>query len=106
MAFVKVVGVIRSTTLVIKVLCTSIQIFGVIQFQTSAQQNNLCQARSTPRRRVATLCPRPRLGVRACTAPEASTPPESHLPQTHAPRGASFSPHATHRLPLAQCARA
>jgi hypothetical protein len=54
---------LRSTTFVFKILCTSIQTFGVIQFQTSAQQNKMCQARSAPRRRVATPSPRPRLGV-------------------------------------------
>jgi hypothetical protein len=47
-----------------------------------------------------------RLDVCARTTPEASKPPEPHLPQTHVPRGASFSPHATRRPPPALCARA
>jgi hypothetical protein len=34
------------------------------------------------------------------------TPPEPHLPQVHAPRGISFSPHTTHHPPPAPCARA
>jgi hypothetical protein len=62
MAFVKVVGVVRSTTFVFKVLCTSIQNFGVICVQTDAQQNKngpaaLCAATPRPRSRCLRRAP-------------------------------------------------
>jgi hypothetical protein len=53
----------------------------------------------------ALACPY-RLGICARLPPKASTPPEPRLPQTPAPRGASFSPRATRRPPPALYARA
>jgi hypothetical protein len=55
----------RSTTLVFKVLCTLVQIFGVIQFQTGAQQNKiwlvaLCVATSRHDAEPAPTCRSPR----------------------------------------------
>jgi hypothetical protein len=44
----------RSTAFVFKVCCSSIQKFGVIHFQTGAQQNISCQSAVAPRRRART----------------------------------------------------
>jgi hypothetical protein len=83
---------VRSTTFVFKALCTCIQKKnGVSHFQTRDEPGRA--AHRPPRRQH----PRHARGF---------TPPEPHLPRAHAPRGVSFSSHATRRLPPASCTRA
>jgi hypothetical protein len=82
MAFVKVVGVVRSTTFVFKVLCTSIKKFGVFRVQTQSHRHVDGQSAAAPRRRA-----------RRATSAFAPTP---HRPRPTADRGAP-SPCATPR---------
>jgi hypothetical protein len=82
MAFVKVVGVVRSTPFVFKALCTSIQKIGVFRVQTRARRHVVGQCAAMPRRR-------PRA---APASPEDTRRPRSRLPQAPAPRGSSESP--------------
>jgi hypothetical protein len=93
-------GALRSTTFVFKVFCTFIQIFGVFNFKlwtSSTFRPGTPLGAPSPRRPASAFAPH---------AAQGHTPPEPHLPQTHAPRGASFSSSATRHPPSAPCARA
>jgi hypothetical protein len=108
MDFVKVVGVVRSTTFVFKVLCTSIKKFIVFRVQTQSHRHVVGQCAALPRRR--TRCaPRPHAGhlsVRARAPPESTRRPRPrlpHAPHPEAPRSLLGATCAVTRAVLARC---